>query len=345
MRMKKLLGVVVAAVVLRSGAASAYEADERQRPDQNWTAEQSHWFHHAGQGTFILPYHWFLALERPTLRLFGTVPLFREEDNLARFGFLPSPTDPRYNPDGLPIGFAKDRVRDPDTGDEVEVVGLTCAACHTSEIQYRGEKILVDGGSAMIDVTAFQRELGLAVGYTAKVPFRFGRFAARVLGDGATAEAEAELRKRFDAVLASGVGEKRVAEARRLYEVPGGFTRTDALGRIGNLVFGLQLDEENLRVADAPVNYPPLWDASWFDWVQYNASIQQPMARNIGEALGVRARIDLKGRDEELYRSTVNVRNLYEMEKLLSGPEPFEGLRAPKWPEDILGEIDRQKAA
>ena len=46
---------------------------------------------------------------------------------------------------------------------------------------------------------------------------------------------------------------------------------------------------ENYAPANAPVRFPQIWDASWFNWVQYNSSIADPLARNIGEALGVRA--------------------------------------------------------
>ena len=46
-------------------------------------------------------------------------------------------------------------------------------------------------------------------------------------------------------------------------------------------------------VTDAPANYPQIWDTAWFDWVQYNGSIRMPMARNMGEALGVGAVVNL----------------------------------------------------
>jgi hypothetical protein len=103
------------------------------------------------------------------------------------------------------------------------------------------------------------------------------------------------------------------------------------------------LDNANLRVANAPVKFPPLWYTSWFGWVQYNGSIEQPMIRNIGEALGVRARVDLKD-PTDLYRSTVNVKNLWQMEDLLAGPEAFSGLKSPAWPGELLGPIDSAKA-
>ena len=90
----------------------AYHPVQVEYPDQHWSPEQRQWFYHAGQGTELLPYKWFLALEQPKIRIFGTVPLFSESDYLARFGFLPDAVGPQ-NPDGLPVGFAKDTVVDP----------------------------------------------------------------------------------------------------------------------------------------------------------------------------------------------------------------------------------------
>jgi mono/diheme cytochrome c family protein len=78
--------------------------------------------------------------------------------------------------------------------------------------------------------------------------------------------------------------------------------------------------------------------------VQYNDSIEQPMVRNIGEALGVRARVNLTD-PKKLFASTVNVKNLWAMESLLAGPKAFAGLHSPVWPADVLGSIDTAKAA
>jgi hypothetical protein len=93
---------------------------------------------------------------------------------------------------------------------------------------------------------------------------------------------------------------------------------------------------ENYRVADAPVDYPQLWDMWTFDWVQWNGSAQQPMARNIGEALGVGATLNffdsnrqpLKG--DARYPSSVRVRDLHLIE------ETLQRLAPPAWPEELL---------
>jgi len=320
----------------------AYKPVDVQFGKQNWSPEQRAWFYHTAQGTELLPYKWFLALEQPKVKLFGTVPKFSDTTYLARFGFLPDAASSQ-NPDGLPVGFAKDTVVDPESGETVEVVGLTCAACHTGQVEYQGKGIRIDGGSATVDLASFQTELGFAVGFADKIPFRFDRFTRAVLGENASADAKSKLRREFEAFLNAGLAEKNAADAGKLYQAAGGFGRTDALGRIGNYVFGTELDNANLRVADAPANFPPLWYTSWFAWVQYNASIQQPMVRNIGEALGVRARVNLTD-PAKLYRSTVNVKNLWEMEGLLAGATAFNGLKAPAWPAEVLGPIDQAKA-
>jgi hypothetical protein len=133
---------------------------------------------------------------------------------------------------------------------------------------------------------------------------------------------------------------------RHLFPTPEGYGRTDALARIGNFVFGTELNNnKNLVTGDGPVNFPPLWDASWMDWVQYNGSIQQPMGRNVGEALGVRSRINLLGYPGQQFQNTIHVDNLHEIELLLGGSEPGAGVWSPKWPEEILGKIDRGAAA
>ncbi len=320
----------------------AYKPVDVQFTQQNWTADQRTWFYHSAQGTELLPYKWFMALEQPKIKVFGEVPKFADTSYLARFGFLPDPASPK-NPEGLPVGFAKGTISDVNTGQPVEVVGLTCSACHTGQIEYQGKGVRIDGGSATLDLASFQTELGYAVAFTDKIPGRFDRFARAVLGDNASDADKQKLRQEFEAFLNAGLAEKNTSDAGKLYAAAGGFGRTDALGRIGNFVFGTELDNANLRPANAPVDFPPLWYTSWFGWVQYNASIQQPMVRNIGEALGVRARVNLTD-PARLYQSTVNVKEQWAMESLLAGATAFNGLKPPAWPEAVFGPIDQAKA-
>ena len=141
-----------------------------------------------------------------------------------------------------------------------------------------------------------------------------------------------KLRGDLDTFIKFGLASRNYAKEHNLYVVDGGFSRTDALGLIGNRVFGV-LDAENQVVTNAPVNFPHLWDTPWFDWVQYNASIRTPMARNIGEALGVGAVVKLDDPTPEypLYSSTVNLEGLSWMEDALGGYDLFEGLQPPRW--------------
>ena len=132
-------------------------------------------------------------------------------------------TQGEQNPDGLPVGFARDTVVDPQTGEKIEVLGLTCAACHTGQLEYKGKGIRIDGGSATVDLASFQTELGYAVGFTDKVPFRFDRFAEAVLGENPSAEEKKQLRASLRSLLKKGLEEKTLAEERHLYEAQGGF--------------------------------------------------------------------------------------------------------------------------
>ncbi len=308
--------------------------------DQNWQPDRREWFYHAGQGSMIMPAKWFQALEQPKVSL-TAAPLFSDTAYLSRFGFLPDATS-QTNPTGLPDGLAVDTVNDPSNGEKTDQIGLTCAACHTGQLEHNGKAIRIDGGSPVVQIEAFQTELGYAVAFTDKLPFRFNRFAERVLGPNASSDDKKKLRAQFRALLNSGEEEADAAEKGSLYSTEGGFGRIDALGRIGNYLFGTEYDPKNLRLADAPVKYPPLWDTSWFSMVQYNNSIQQPIMRNIGEALGVRARVNLTD-PSRLFQSSVDVPNLWKIENQLAGPAAFTGLAAPRWPAEVLGPLDAAK--
>lgn len=314
---------------------------ERQGWPRGWDWGQAGWFHHTSQGTRILPYDWFISLEQPALLPLGR---FCEEDYLTRFGFLPSEPDPRLNPDGLPVGFAIDRDYDAPYANPSwsgPVVGLTCAACHTGQLTFRDASgnlrgIRVEGGSAMIHLAAFQDALGRALGYTLKINGRFDTFARRVLKDQANdPQRRATLRGQVQSFLDAGLKLNEYTRVHKLAGTPAGFGRTDALALIGNRVFRA-FSDKNLVVASAPVNFPPLWDTPWFDWVQYNASIRMPMVRNIGEALGVGAAVNLTDLRTPLYASTVNVRGLHEMESQLGGDRELSGLQAPRWRDTFL---------
>jgi hypothetical protein len=321
---------------------------ERVRLDQNWTPEQRTRFHHTPQGTRLIPYAWFKALEQPCLSPFGCA-MFAEPAYLDRFGFIPSEADPQMNPDGFPVGFAIDRdFVDPVNKSHYAVVGLTCAACHTNELYYDKYAVQVEGAPATIEVAAFQKALGLALAFNTKFPFsvgRYSRFEKRVLGENADEAKKKSLRDSYDAFLSAAMAEKKIIDEGHIYDNAAGFRRTDALARIGNQVFAADTGiADNYVASSAPVRFPQIWDASWLNWVQYNSSIADPLVRNIGEALGVRAVVQLYGADAAQFANSVNVKGLRALEELLAGPGPLQGLAPPKWP-SVFPALDQQKVA
>ena len=86
-----------------------------------------------------MPYDIFLNLE-----VAGGQDLFRSDANSERYGLTPEPANPQTNPDGLPVGLSKTVTTEgPWKGEEV---GLTCAACHNTELFYQGKRIRIEGG-------------------------------------------------------------------------------------------------------------------------------------------------------------------------------------------------------
>lgn len=309
------------------------EPGELVQVNQGWTDAQRLQFHHIPQGTRLVPYAWFKVLEQPCFSLTGCEE-FRNLRYLSRFGFLASKPDPKLNPDGLPVGFSyQEDFYDPVIQKSYPALGLTCAACHTGELHYGKYAVRIDGAPAMIEVTQFQKALGLALGFTQLIPFRYGRFERNVLGPNATPEQKAKLKQIFAAFMEAAKAEIKATEERKVYANHAGFARTDALTRIGNQVFAVDMkNDDNFATSNAPVRFPQIWDASWFTWVQYNSSIADPMVRNIGEALGVRAVAKLYGPTAGDFENSINVEGLKTAEELLSGPAPFKGLSSPKWP-------------
>jgi mono/diheme cytochrome c family protein len=313
--------------------------------DQHWTEGQRRHFHHTAQGTRLLPYDWFMALEQPCFSILGCEP-FSDKTYLSRFGFLAGSTDPQLNPSGMPIGFAiQDDFYDPESRMKSKVVGLTCAACHTGELDYNGYAVVIDGAPAMIQVSEFQKALGVALILTDKMPFRYSRFQKRMLGANASEQQKRDLKNTLDSFISRAMFEKSATDKGKIYENEAGFARTDALARIGNQVFAVDMrNEANFAQANAPVRYPQIWDASWFNWVQYNSSISDPLVRNIGEALGVRASAKLYGPDAKDLGNSVDVENLKKIEDMLAGQKPYAGLASPKWPA-VFPTLDQEKVA
>jgi hypothetical protein len=214
--------------------------------------------------------------------------------HLRALGFIVDPVASHANPDHLPIGFGRrfdDHLQD-------YVLDITCSACHTGQLNVtrngRTTAVRIDGGQAMHAFTAMKigHFLPVLLGSAASTyynPFKFNRFAWNVLGAEHYRQGKAQLHAELGDWLWEMARQGWSDWRRGLYTTQEGFGRTDALARIGNTVFGDHLNPDNYREGNAPVSYPYLWNIWRFDWVQYNASVSQPMARNVGEALGTGA--------------------------------------------------------
>jgi len=140
-------------------------------------AERSE-FYHLAEGSEMLPVEWFFALENET-----DDSLYA--DHLERFNLI-ADAKSAANPFGLPVGLTSAETRDLRfTG--VQMVGVTCAACHVSELTYQGRRVRLDGGSSHADVEAFSLGVGRALQATVESPAKFLRFIDR-LRDRTTSE-------------------------------------------------------------------------------------------------------------------------------------------------------------
>ena len=323
--------------------------------DQGWgtsaDSPQRQTYYYTPQGTSLpqgalttpLRYRWFLSLELP----FGT-ERFASPEHMRRYRFLEDAAATPKNPDHLPVGFT--RHYDPALGEDV--LDLTCAACHSGELHAvkDGQRVAIriDGGQAMHAFTDMQKgsfgpTLIASMASTWLNPSKFERFAKAVIGSRYPAGKDALHSALWDTIIAFAT-QGQNDPFRHLYPVREGFGRTDALGRIANTVFGDHLIPDNYQDGAAPVSYPYVWNIWKFDWVQYSGSVKQPLARNIGEALGVGAVLrmtDDYGNPipaEHRFESSVIVPNLVEIERTL------QQLKPPPWPEDLLGAIDRPLA-
>ncbi|WP_411385363.1 di-heme-cytochrome C peroxidase [Pseudomonas sp. MPB03] len=343
--------IVVVAVVLYYVANPRlpfYEPIQQVHYLDQWSAAERQTYYFTPQGTQVkgLRYDWFTALELPFSQ-----QRFASPEYLARFGFLIDPAQKATpeNPGNLPVGFTRHQ----NAGSADQFLDITCAACHTGELRFKGQAIRIDGGSAQhvlpssvptLRGGSFGQALVASLASTYYNPWKFERFARQVLGKDYDARHE-DLRKAFKDSLDTFLRVAWNDTHRGLYPTEEGPGRTDAFGRIANASFGDAISAENYRVANAPVDYPQLWEMWTFDWVQWNGSAQQPMARNVGEALGVGATLnffDAQGKPlqgDARYPSSVRVRDLNKIE------ETLQLLKAPVWPEALLGAVDKPLAA
>ncbi|MER0172049.1 MAG: cytochrome C [Nitrosomonas sp.] len=314
--------------------------------DQGWTEYEELDFYNTSQGSQLMPYSWFLALEQA-----GNSDLFRDNKNIKYLGYIPQDSTPG-NPDGLPIGFVKDvitedflasaltatRLSSSKQDNQMEWLGLTCAACHTAEINYGDKTLRINGGPAQSDFQALMVNLSKALTATTNEDAKLARFAKKIIPEGGYNETEKQaLKTRLVTYTAWLNGYIDINYSG--LTTPYGYGRLDAFGAILNRVTSTLLEiPNNGTSANAPVSYPFLWNTSQLAWVQWNGSVSNHIGRNVGEVSGVFAHTILKTENEnDRFYSSAKFDNLFRLEQYIAR------LDSPKWGPPLPA-IDQDKA-
>src|SRR5919201_3427401 len=185
---KVLLSSFAAVAIAAPALAQSSTTPALQYAQQGWTVDDRQTFYSLSQGSHMIPYLWFKALRRLDVdEPFGG-------DQLARYGYLPNEKS-KLNPEGLPVGFAI------DGGVSTGYFGMTCAACHTAQMEYQKDgatqQLRIDGAPAMADFQAFLKDLTDATRATLNDADRFDKFAHAALGPRYSATRAKDLKTDF----------------------------------------------------------------------------------------------------------------------------------------------------
>ena len=347
--------MLVAGTFALSTGVSAQQT--RVNIEQGWSNAERQWWYNVSQGSRLLPESWLMALEQP-----DATGLFLDAAHVSKFGYIPRPG--ADGKPGLPIGFARDVQSDlsfevtrlrwlPNQRDKEPWVGLNCAACHTGEVKYQGRTMRIEGGPTSADFQSFFRALNRALRQTRSDDPKFARFAVRVLGPNASDEGRQRLRDALD----SSIAWQNTVENQNLTKLDYGHARLDAVGHILNKV-AIVANSTPLKPfpSDAPVSYPVIWNAPQHDKVQWNGLAENDgkpirlfgqdtdfgaLGRNTGEVIGVFADVTIDRFGWNGFRSSVQLRNLIEIERSL------KTLWSPRWPTNVFNanETAEQKTA
>lgn len=250
-----------------------------------WTETTRNQFYIQDQGSQLIPLAWAMALKQKNGSAFMA-------DSLQRYGYLPNPKSPEP---GLAVGFTTNTSSGNNSSGS-KMLGMTCSACHTREITVAEKSYRIDGGPAISDFQNFMMDLDVAVNTVLTNPKAFADFANAVLGATATTIDKAKLREE---VATWFLPYDTIVKGSFSAQSPWGPARLDAIAMIFNRVSGLDIGtapdriiKENIKIADAPVRYPFLWNASVQDFTQWpgfspNGNLIFGLTRNLGEVFGV----------------------------------------------------------
>jgi hypothetical protein len=338
--------------------------------NQCWTHDEIVRFYTTGIGTQLAPYRLVMPLElaKPDKTdqkkmVFTGERFFTRSHIEERWRFLTleisdmdeqsdvyrSDVTSRGDPTvGWPLGFVVDKRDDNMSGRPEwrgEWLGPTCAACHTGQIEATDRngktwKIRIPGAPATADVNLFLQDLKSSLTAVHEDGVNGGAAFARYVKRYADRFGPEDERKILEQL------KKAADEQTGWHErndpppsIPHGNGRLDAFGEIYNEIIHMTgAKPVGAILTDAPVSIPFLWDFPYHNLVQWNgAAPVVPLAFNVAGALAIFAKYDPEAgwfQDP----STIRFGKLREMQGLLNR------LRSPKWPEHILGPIDKEQA-
>ena len=303
--------------------------------DQGWTdltAQAPTTWYETSQGSRLIRLDWFKALSAQAT--YGGQAIATD------YGF------PFASPDApLPIGFIVDTDED-----GTDWLGLNCSACHTTRLTYQETELMVHGGQSYGDFGSLLGDLTKSVQQRYDDPSKSAALFSALPDSGYTdiAQMRAEMadwlahRSEIDRIVAD------------LDHNQGwGYGRADAVAYIQAATAKVvqKGPAPFVRPANAPVNFPHVWNANQQGALQHNGLVENgtdislqgdnlkigAYIRNWTEALGVFAEAEML--DDGTLTTSVNGPNLLKIEKSLAT------LQSPRWPEDVFGTLDQTRQA
>ncbi len=290
--------------------------------EQNWSNKDRQYFYFADQGSRLITYDYFLNLEQAQ-----NEQLLRNDQSMLRFGFIPAEKS-NNNPDGLPIGLARNGHQ----------MGLTCAACHTQQITYKDKIIRIDGSQGFIDLQRFLAALTASLKATLDDKEKFVRFQSRLHGEMVSEQQQDLLMK----TLKTEYKKRARYDIYNHSDIAFGYSRTTAFDVILNTALVATGEENNTYPLTGFTSFPYIWDTPYQDYVEWNGSQSNTgvgaLARNIGQVIGVFGDIETEpttwlGLMDGGYQSSIQVSELRKLERIVSK------LYSPLWP-DNFPEVD-----
>ncbi len=199
--------------------------------EQGWSESESLWFYNTTQGSNLIPYDLYMALELP-----NADTLFTANEVYDKYRYLPQKKT-FFNPDALAVGFTKDNYQGKD------YIGYTCAACHTGQVNYQGKAIRIDGGPAMADMVGYLRLLEKSMRKALTDEKKQARFVDAVLARRNNYDSKDEVLSDLEKWTKIIQNYNSVNHSHVKY----GYARLDAFGRIYNRVLQHVINRKQAR--------------------------------------------------------------------------------------------------